>query len=268
MRNLIVGTAIFAMTSAYADFSNVEISNFTGSYKKPDGTATASKLVVPESITSTINIELKGVEDGYILQYGDKEFHFKNPPSFVNDVEEAKWNGINYKTNLNKMSASLNTFDSEITGSKMNIKKFVGNCTLNREHSGNYGLQLLDACLTNSSFNVSSLLSSKLSEVYNLFVDVPGFEGINASEVTVNNATLAVKKNAFTFKGKVNMGISANVTIAGKSLYEVDKKRVSIKVDTAKASFINIKNKLFQELEKSETETLKVDNPYIYIYLK
>lgn len=268
MKNLILSVMVIATTSSFADFKNVEVLNFTGNYKKPDGSATASRLTIPESITSKINIELKGVDDGYLLEYGDSEFHFKNPPSFINDIETASWKDINYTTNSSKMTASLNTFNSEVAGSRMNLKKFSGHCSLNRDHSGQYGLQLLDACLTNSNFSISYLLSSKLSQVYNVLIDIPGIEGMTASEVTLENAVLSVKRNSFNFKGRVNMGMSANIKIEGKTNFETDKSRVSIKIDKAKASFINIKNKLFQELEKSETEVLKVENPYIYIYLK
>ena len=166
------------------------------------------------------------------------------------------------------MSASLSNFSSEVTGSRLSLNGLSGNCSLNREHSDNYGLQLLDACLTNGSFSVSSLISNELSKVYNLLIDIPGLIGTNATAITMKNANFSVKKNSFTFKGKVNLGISANITIEGKSNYEIDENRVTIRIDKAKASFINIKKKLFEELEKSETETLRVESPYIYIYLK
>ena len=268
MRNLIISTMLFAATSSFADFKNVEVSNFTGSYQKPDGTATASRLVVPESITSTINISLKGVEDGYLLEYGDSEFHLKNPPAFIDDIETANWSNINFKTEAKTMSTSLTNFNSEVKGSRMALKGLSGNCSLNRDHTDNYGLQILDACLTNSRFSISSLISNEISKAYDLLIDVPGMIGVNATAVTIKNAKFSSKRNSFTFKGKVNLGISANITIEGKSNYEIDKNRVSVRIDKAKASFINIKKKLFEELEKSETDTLRVESPYIYIYLK
>ncbi|WP_417336245.1 hypothetical protein [Halobacteriovorax marinus] len=268
MNKVLTGAMILASTSIHADFLHIEVSNFTGSYKKPDGSATASKLTIPNALTSKINIELRGVEDGYILQYLDKEYHFKNPPSFINDIETGSWNNINYSTISKSLNTGLTSFHSEFAGESLQIKKFQGKCNFNRAHNESYGLQVLDACLTNSSFSISYLLSSKVNKLYDILLDLPGFEGINASEVSLSNANLNIKKNSFSFKGKVNMGISANVTIAGKSEYDIKENRVVIKVDKAKASFINIKNKLFQELEKSETETLKVDNPYIYILLK
>ena len=87
MKKLILIMMIIVTSSTYAEFENIEISNFSGNYRKPDGSATATQLIIPESIASRIDIDLKGVEDGYILQFGDKEFHFKNPPSFLNDID-------------------------------------------------------------------------------------------------------------------------------------------------------------------------------------
>ncbi|GEM_PF-5704805 len=268
MKNLILSAIIIATTNSYADFKSVEVSDFTGNYRKPDGSATASKLLIPESITSKINIELKGVEDGYLLEYGDEEFHFKNPPSFINDIDSASWSKINYSTRTDQMNTSVDFMSSNIAGSEMNIQKFSAKCYENRNFSNMYGMQILDACLTNSTFTVSYFRSSQLSSAYNILLDLPGIENVVATDISIKNAKLTTSKNSFKFSGKVDLGMSANIKIEGKSQLDAENDKVIIKIDKAKASFINIKGRLFDELKKSESKTFKVSEPYLYFYLK
>ncbi|WP_372655807.1 hypothetical protein [Halobacteriovorax sp.] len=268
MKNLILSAMVIATTSSYADFKSIEVSDFTGNYRKPDGSATAAKLTIPESITSRINIELKGVEDGYLLEFGNEEFHFKNPPSFINDIDSASWSKINYTTKSTQMNGSIDFMSSNVADSEMNIQKLSAKCYENRAFPEMYGLQLLDACLTNSKFSVSYFRSNQLSSAYNILLELPGIENVVASDISIKNATLSTSKNSFKFAGKVDLGISANIKIEGKSQLDKENNKVILKIDKAKASFLNIKGRLFDELKKSESKTFKVNEPYIYIYLK
>lgn len=266
MKKLIISALALCAVSTSADFNKINISSFTGNYKKPDGSATATELNIPKNMSSEINIELKGVENGYLLQYGENEYHFENPPAFIDNIESANWRNINYSTISTTMKTSVESFKSDIAGSYTDLRGFSGSCKFNRDHNDQYGLQILDACLTNSSFKISYLQSVKLALMQEIFIEVPGLQGVLSNQTILKNASISISSNSFSFSGKVDMGMSANVKISGTSELESD--RVKIKIDKAKASFFNIKNKLFDELEKSETEKFRVQNPYIYIYLK
>lgn len=264
MKILITGVALFGALSVSADLTSVSVKDFTGSYEKPVGRATASELVIPSPQKSKIEITLEGVEEGYLLKYGEEEFLFKNPPSMIEDIYTGNWKDINFVTKNNSVNASIKNFSSIIEYSETNLRDFTASCRENRTFE-NYGYQLMDACLSNASYTLGFFETESTRKILNIFEGLPG---VRASKIGVKEGKISVNSNSFKINAKVDIGMSAKVKIEGKSKFEEDKKRVSIRIDKAKASFLNIKKQIFNELRKSQSDTLKVEEPYIYLLVK
>ena len=110
-----------------------------------------------------------------------------------------------------------------------------------------------------SSFSMGSALIVK--EVLSLF-------GANKADTTeVKNLSLTLNRGDFELEAKANLSLSVTVKGDGKIEYLAPNSGfdMRIRVDKLKASFLSIKDKLFDELKKSEGPNLKVAPPYIYI---
>lgn len=264
MKKTLIGLMLIGAPFTFADFTTVRITDFTGSYDKPDGRATASELVIPSKNKSKIEITLRGDDKGYLLSFEDREYYFENPPAIINDIYTGNWKDLNYVTSGRKLSASVGTFTSVVEYSDTSLRGLSVNCSEARVFE-NYGHQILDGCLTNSQMNLSYFKSSSSRKLLNILEDLPG---IRASNTVVKNGSIKISNKSFNMIAEVDIGMSAKVKIEGKTEFQDDQKRVVIRIDKAKASFINIKNKIFDELKKSESDTFKVQNPYLYILLK
>ncbi|WP_127717919.1 hypothetical protein [Halobacteriovorax sp. HLS] len=264
MKKTLLGLMLLSAPLALADFTTVRITDFTGSYDKPDGRATASELIIPTQNKSKIEVTLQGDEKGYLLSFNNREYYFENPPAIINDIYTGNWKDLNYVTSGRRLSASIGTFNSVVEYSDTALRGLNVNCSKARMFE-NYGHQVLDACLTNSKVNLTYFKTSSSRKILNILEELPG---VRASTTVVKNGTITISNKSFNMVAEVDIGMNAKVKIEGKTEFEDDKKRVSIRIDKAKASFLNIKNKIFDELKKSESDTFRVQKPYLYIMLK
>ncbi|OUR98741.1 hypothetical protein A9Q84_04830 [Halobacteriovorax marinus] len=267
MKRIITLMTLICMAPTMADFKTVKVSGFTGSYDKPDGSATATELVIPSAKNTQIEIKLTGIENGYLLTYGDQEFTFENPPAFINDLQDGTWSNVNYSTIGKNLSSSINSLYTNLDDSSMSLNNFSLQCSESRFFE-NYGIQIIDGCLKNGKIQLKYLKSTTSRKILNILDEVPEFLGVYANDTIVKDAKLTINNHKFSFVGKIQMGMSAKVKISGHSEYQKENNRIAIRIDKAKASFINIKNKIFEELKKSESDTMKVKKPYIYLLLK
>jgi hypothetical protein len=263
MKKIIIALAFQGLVSTYADFTTVKVKNFTGSYTQPDGRATASELIIPSSNKGQIEITVQGDENGYHLTYGENEYYFENPPAIINDIYKGTWKDVNYVTQGSKLNASIESFSSAVQYSDTILRSFKASCNENRSFE-NYGHQLIDGCLTNANLGIGYFKTTSTRKILNIFEDLPG---VRASTTVVQDGSINISNGKFKMTAKVDIGMSAKVKIEGTTKFDVSKNRVAIRIDKAKASFINIKNKIFEELKKSESDTLKVQKPYIYILM-
>ena len=263
MKKVIIAMAFLGTVGAYADFTSVRVKNFTGSYDQPEGRATATELIIPSENKELIEITVQGDESGYHLTFGDSEYHFENPSSMINDIYTGKWKEVNFVTQGRKLNASIESFSSTVQYSDTVLNSFAAACNEKRSFE-NYGHQIMDACLSNANFSIGYFKTNSTRKILNIFEDLPG---VRASTTIIQNGKINISNGKFKMEAKIDVGMSAKVKIEGTTEFQDTKNRVAIRIDKAKASFINIKNKIFEELEKSQSDTLKVERPYIYILM-
>lgn len=83
--------------------------------------------------------------------------------------------------------------------------------------------------------------------------------------MTLRNFDLLVRNKSFDLKVKADLDVSATVKAEGS--FDYNPQRIRIRIDKVKASFLNITNKVFNELEKIQSQNVVVSRPYVTITL-
>ena len=110
----------------------------------------------------------------------------------------------------------------------------------------------------------SALRSDQLSSIIRAIVKALDLSG-RGDDTTVESLQLNITNNKFKGSVKVNVGVSATVKFEGLVEYSKAEKKTSIRLDKAKASFLDVRGKIFDELEEAQSESFIVERPWIYI---
>lgn len=234
-------------TQTFAQFPISNIENFNGNYADPSGTATASDFFYDTiDFGKNPNFTVERQAGLINLRTQSEEFTWENPPLFIDELNTLSWQGIHLNSNQNHFSLQVPHF----SGNSENASFSTSNLNLNCKHAGNnYGnltSELLDACLNNNAnFNTSSISFS------------------NARGTTLNKLNFDIRQN------KLNFSVNVGVTVKGDGQiwYEHENKVIKIKIDKAKAGFLNVRGKLFSELKALESNKIHVQEPWIEIEL-
>lgn len=125
------------------------------------------------------------------------------------------------------------------------------------------GLRPLENCLQSGALNISSFemdQANSLSFALNAI-------SVSATDASFKNLELTLRNGSFELELRATLSVSVTIKGEGKIEYlpagqDFD---LRIKIDKLKASFLNIRDDLFKELKKNESEKLKIQEPYIYI---
>jgi hypothetical protein len=245
MKKLIMAMALGAVSVySYADFPDSNIQEFQGSYTSPSGNANAQKFEFTDiDFGPNPQFSVEKQAGVFFLETPNEMMQIENLPTFIADLEQVEWSGVNLKTN--KTSIDLNLF--KVTGSAPDNSLVIDNLTLDCQHGtfqGELMLEVLDSCL-----NKEGVFSLKLMETTK--------EGRTDKIQDIWFSTKATKMN---FKLK-----AAGATIKGRGATFYEDNSVKIRIDKAKAGFFNVRGKLFKELKKMENENITVNLPWIEI---
>lgn len=234
-------------TQVFAQFPIANIEKFSGNYRDPSGSATASDFLfdnIDFGQNPTFSVERQA---GLInLRTNAQEFTWENPPAMINDLSDLNWDSITLNSTPESFSLEIPSFN----GSSVDANFSTTNLSLKCDHAGtNLGdltSELLDACLNNSS------------EFYTSYISFSNNKGTSLSGLG-----LYVNKNYLNFNVKVGVNVKGN----GQIWYDHSKKQIKIRIDRAKAGFINVRGKLFDELRALESEKIRVNEPWVEIDL-
>ena len=86
----------------------------------------------------------------------------------------------------------------------------------------------------------------------------------------VGVSALDLKTNAgkYDLSAEVKAQVSGKVKSNGNMSYDASAGKLTLKISEVKFGFLNITGKVFDELKKQQSETLKVNEPYVYYSLK
>lgn len=261
---LILGLVLSSVASAQVN--QADIKNFNFNYTAPLGEGTAESFsysakaaqkVTVEKIAQDFLIKLEGVEN--------REFTFKNLPSMVVDASSIELNGFNLGLNeratITMVSGSFVSPDKEV-----DFKNF--NLACDRDVSfPEIQNQMIAGCLQKMTLKAGSLSSAGegLDQALAGAVDEGHALG---SAIGIKNANVKVNAGKFEVSAEVKAQISGKVTASGSAKFEASQKKLTIKISEVKFGILDITSKVFDELKKQESSSLKVSKPYVYVTLK
>lgn len=242
--------SVFVIGQAVAGFPTADIQEFKGSYQGEEGTATAKVFMVPEVNfgNGEVNFEVFKQASSYVLKANGQEFVWENPPMELDQVNNLNWNGVNLKSTEEEFQIAV----AELSGSgekdAIDVEGMKASCLFEDSQAQEQAEQLLHSCLNNQgNFAARKMAQNK-------------YKSLNA----ITNINFRNKKNRFTFN------LTSGVSMYGNGMiwYLPEEKMVKIRIDSAKWKYFSVKARLFKELEAMESDTVKVNNPWIEIQLE
>jgi hypothetical protein len=258
-----------AMTTSILGFESGKlptgsIKNLTSNYVSPRGNGNAQYINLSEFGEYTdAALEVENYNGLLMFMLDDKNFEIDISMLGVTDADKIDLKAMSFNHNENEIKLSASSLKANDPDFNASISSPSINCRKSAEYD-DVKDQILSACLTTGYLSLGRInFQNNKSHFYNL-VD----EGTLGSSFKLDYLKLNINRNSFKgeFKGDVSKGIK--VKMEGNTWYNPESNVVKIKIDKAKAGFINIKNTIFKELKNNESDKLRVDKPYIFISLE
>jgi hypothetical protein len=273
MKSLILGMLIISAAATAQTAPTVSIKNFNFTYQNPHGEGSAtsfsrSNFKADQGVTVAVD---KIDKDFKLIVSGseNQEFEFKNAPSFMTEAESIAVSGFNLevedKLTLNLLSGRFNSEKDEL-----NLDNLSLDCSrdVNQKELTD---QFISGCIQKMNLKTAKFsqsgeegpVSVLKTVVENSLDDQPLLGNIGVS-------SLDLKTNAgkYDLSVEVKAQISGKVKSKGNMSYDPDSGKLTIKISEVKFGFLNITSKVFDELKKQQSETLKVNEPYVYYLVK
>ncbi len=240
MKKTILACALLSMAMPIvANEYQATVKNFNLNYNFPSGTANSQELIYKNYQyygATGYNVELQaGV---LLLETPDDIIHLDNLPDSITEVNALTISGLNLTSNSQLVALEANRLATQSTDSSIDIRNFAIDCDYE-----DIDEELMQEVL-HSCFNVGGN------------IDLGSFIS-NGSEV-ISNTEFSLNRNNMDFEMKAQgLKIKGN----GKTYYENN--QIRIRIDKAKVGFINVRGRLFKELEKLESDKVQVNEPWI-----
>jgi len=239
--------------------TNVSIKGFSFKYEDPKGEGVAQEFRLDDQQSSEplkvlVDKEGKGLRlktQGAI----EEEFVLEAAPDMV--LEAKKMNVNSFLVDFtNSIQMGLKQGEFENTKDSMRVEEVSLACQRNTTVE-DLKLQALQGCLKQLDLKVKRYNSFSLAQA---LVNVePKFLG----NVGVDGLSLKVNDGKYFLVAGIRAQISGNVKSEGVASYDASKKMLTVKVAYFKFGFLNVTGKVFDELEKNESEKMIVHQPYI-----
>ena len=267
MKKLILLVAFSAIPLfAAVLLSDVKISNFYGTYVEPIGKGRAKEFVKSSNFLKGIDVEIMKIDQHVLkVQYDNEEVIFEDLPKDIFEMKELDWSDFNLNHTRQSFALSLTELKGKSTQSIAHMKGLKVNCLVTNRNRNNEYDALIKGCIKQGSIDLASFTNNnpRKDNILSIFF-YHSLQYPLASQVKVSNLKLTTSSNNFKLTGKVSTSISAKIKASGKVWFNTKNRELKLKLESAKAGIISIKNQIFKELEASEDPKLRVQRPYIY----
>ena len=268
MKGFMVSALLFSGLAS-AQSLQVKVSDFNFNYQNPYGEGSA-KSFTRSFYGDAVQVKVeKSDRDFFLSTTGaeNQEFTFKNAPAFMTNAETMSVKGfnLNFGSAFN-MSLQSGRFLSDEDSLKLD--GLILGCSRDTTHKDDMD-QLIMGCmdqmsLKSSRFSSESVKSGLVNILTTAFIEASGTK----SDVGVNSLELKTQKGKYNLEADVKAHVSGKVKSNGNMSYDPATGKMIIKISEVKFGFLNITGKVFDELEKNESEKLKVKKPYVYYTIK
>lgn len=262
-------SCLFFTGMAHAQGVQVKVTNFNFTYHAPygEGSATSfSRSFLNEGVT----VKVEKIEKDFLLSATgseNQEFVFKDAPSFLTEAETMNVKNFNLDfTQALALSLGSGRFNSSDDKLKLDGLKLAcsRDLTLSREMD-----QIINGCVKKMSFGASHFASESVkSGLSKIIGEAVSNSTMNKGDIKINDLDLQTKNGKYNLEAEVKAQISGKVKSDGNMSYDPSKGILTLKISEVKFGFFNITGKVFDELEKNESEKLQVKKPYVYYSIK
>lgn len=250
-------------TIAYSFQNNIEEFHMLGlnlslQNKNVSGNAKRLKFENIDEVNATIKGQVD--DENLKLSINNSSYIFEGLGSFVKETEAANLSEFEFENGQKSMRVEASSIkvdgkdDTNITGLK-------GNCYVDVSNYSEFKNFIINTCTSNATLNITEFKQKNSKLIKNVF-------NMKANEETrLSNFNLQISNHNLRLQVKVHAQLKVTAKIEGQIKYLGNSNTLSIRIDKAKASFLNIKKKIFEEVEKMDNPNLKVERPYIYYKL-
>lgn len=223
---------------AFAQVPQIEIENFQANYVQPNGSGSANTFVYEGlDYGNSFEVDLQAGE--LVLSTEQDEFRLSSLPSQVSD-----WKSLN----IEKVDLKSNSNFIELRSERIEYTDI--------EDKEGYISKISIDCENQSKGILESVLDMCLNQKMTFYVPFIG-------GVSLNNINIWTDKNKLNFSLKNGVWIKGYGTI----FYEEANKLIRVRIDKAKAGFLNVTGRVFSELKGLENDYVKVNRPWVEISL-
>ena len=259
------------MTSmAWGQVSQLSIKNFNFNYQAPQGDGTAESFSYQQKLVDTQKVHAEKIGDDFKFLFEgveNQELILKDAPDLMKSAQQIKLSSFNLSfassISLSAVSAIFNSPDKNIDLKNMNLA--CNRITTFPEVMD----QVINGCIQKMSLKTAALRTdgeSGLDQALMKAIDDTHDEFLGG--VGIKNLNFRVAAGKFELSAEVNAQVSGTATGSGTIKYEAAVKKLTIKISEVKFGFLDLTSKVFDELKKQESATLKVSKPYVYITIK
>jgi hypothetical protein len=264
----IILIACLVSLNALAVSPTVDIQGFNFIYNDPSGTGTASSFTYSDAKADQdgliVDVE-KNVQDFKISVKGaeNREFEFKNAPKFVVEAQTMELRNFNANSST-RVSLSLDYAKFDSAKDSLELK----NLTLSCDKAALSGeAEFIQGCIQKMNMKSSSFSSSDSNNIFGALKNSLS-AAVQSKSLSIKSIDLKAVNGKFDLSADVKAQISGTAKANGNLSYDQATKVLTIKISDVKFGILNVTTKVFDELKKQESATLKVNKPYVYYQLK
>lgn len=224
----------------------VLVENLTLNYKEGTGTASAARaqFVLEERDWNFTNatFDVREQAGQLVIERPAEGFSYTIEASFLDGVSAAKASGVWFDFAPGRVIAKAASAQLVKENDTTDLSKLALTCRAAARTT-----DPIDACIYSGTLTLAKLNSAS--------------RALEVSEVDV-----AIIKGKTNFEVKI--GGIGKIKGNGTTTHLPDEGTIRIKVDSVKLGILSITGQFFSQLEANESETLRVERPYIYVVYK
>jgi hypothetical protein len=164
-----------------------------------------------------------------------------------------------------RVSINLDYAKFDSASDSLELKNFSLSC--DKAAASGEG-ELIQGCIQKMNMKSTSFSSSSESQnVMSAFAHSLSVASQSKS-LSIKSIDLKSTNGKFDLSADIKAQISGTAKAYGNLSYDQSKKILTIKISDVKFGILSVTTKVFDELKKQESATLKVNKPYVYYQLK
>lgn len=262
--------SLLLTSAAWGQVSQVSIKNFNFNYQAPQGDGTAETFSYQQKLVDAQKVHVEKIGDDFkILLEGveNQELTLKDAPDIIKNAQEINLSDFNLSFSS---SASLSMTSAVFTSPDKNIDLKNLNLACDRISTFPEVMdQVISGCIQKMSLKTSGFSTdgeSGFDQALMKAIDERHDEMLGG--VSIKNLNLKATGGKFELSADIKAQISGTAKGTGTLKYEAAQKKLTVKISEIKFGFLDVTSKVFDELKKQESATVKVSKPYVYITLK